>query len=259
MGTAAGSGTGPWTFTWPLASVTTGTYSISVRANSGKDGAVRHINVPVKDNSIGPPTNLFGGTNQLWSNVVELSWTPVAASVLGYEVQRFVGGVWSTVTCYDVKGTTAATPRPTGSYCLDKAASGASQYRVFTVFSVGGTPTMSHTSVNLTIGTNLRPCPPTGLAVNSQTDTISWVRPATTTATCDGSRIRFYRVYRELTTTGSGLPAGYVLTTAQRVFQTSGPGVTSWLDAKQPNKKSHYWVTSVDNLNAESTLVGPVN
>jgi len=166
MGTAAGSATGPWTFTWPLSSLATGTYTVSVRANSGKDGPVRSLAVPVKQTSIGPPTNPYGGNNQLYANVVELNWTPIPSGVLGYEVERLVAGTWSQVPCYNATGTVAASPRPTGSYCLDKAAGGATQYRVYSVYSRNGTPTRSSTAAIVTIdGANVRPCRPTGSAL----------------------------------------------------------------------------------------------
>lgn len=258
MGTAAGSGTGPWTFTWPLNLVVTGTYTVSVRANSGKDGAVRNIVVPVKEFGVGAPTSPFGGLNQLWTNVAELTWTPVSASVLGYEVQRLVGGVWADVTCYDETGVVAASPRPTGSTCLDKSAAGATQYRIYTVFLFGTTPTRSVSTANVTIASNVRPCPPASVTLNTSTDTVSWTTPVAGGG-CDATRIKAYRVYRYAAPNGSGtLPAGFSLALSNRMFKTSDASVHQWRDATRTNKM-FYWVSAIDNLNAESVVVGPVH
>lgn len=256
MGTALGSASGPWTFTWSLAGVATGTYTVSVRANSGKDGAVRSMVVPVREPPTSSPTSPFGGMNQLWSNVAELNWTPVAATVLGYEVERLAGGSWQAVTCYDSKGSVAATPRPTGSYCMDKSAAGATKYRIFTVYSLSGTPTRSAPSPEVTIGTNVRPCPPGSLAV-STAGKVTWSAP-TSAAGCDATRVKSYRVYRHLAASGGALPAGFAVTLDSRSFQTSSGSVTEWTDAAHQNNKTHYWVTAVDDFNAESTIVGPV-
>ena len=257
MGTATGSGTGPWNFTWDLTAVATGSYTISVRANSGKDGAVRSLVIPVKESPVQAPTSPFGGINQHWSNVVELNWTPLAASVLGYDVERLVGGVWSTVDCYDEKGVTLATPRPTGSYCFDKNAAGASEYRIFTAYSVGATATRSLSSANVTIdAANVRPCSPGSVAVTAA-GKVTWTAPVAG-AGCDAARVSFYRVYRYAAATGSGLPAGFALSTSHRHFKTSGRTVTQWTDAARTNK-THYWVSAVDDKNAESVPAGPVN
>lgn len=257
MGLATGSGTGPWTFSWSLTAVATGSYTISARANSGKEGAVRTIVVPVKASTIGPPTSAYGGLNQLWTSpaVVELSWTPIAASVLGYEVERRVGGVWSApINCYDDKGVTLASPRPTGGYCLDKAAAGATEYRIFTKYMLNGTPTSTTTSAGVLIGSNLRPCRPASLAVSGSTPT--WTAPVSA-GSCDTGRVKFFRVYRRVVGGSGSLPAGTLPVLAERSFKTSGPTVLQWTDPAHTNK-TNYWVTSVDDFNAESLVLGPV-
>jgi Tfp pilus assembly protein PilV len=256
MGTATGSGTS-WTFSWSLGITPTGTYTVSAQANAGKDGPARDILVPIKTFIIGPPTNPFGGINQLWSGVDELNWTPVNGTVLGYEVERLVGGVWSSpIACYDVTGTTSSL-RPTGSYCFDKLGSGATQYRIWTVYSKNNTATRSLTSANVTISsTNLRPCPPPSLTGNSN-GIETWTRPTTSVAgSCDATRLSFYRVYKYVSNSGAA-PPNSVVTTGARAFLTSGPNVLTWTDTSNTNK-TFYWVTSVDTTNAESTLVGPV-
>ena len=255
MGTATGSGTGPWNFTWALDTVATGSHTVSVRASSGKDGAVRNIVVPVRESPITAPTNPFGGTNQLWVDTVELSWTPFASSVLGYEVDRLVGGVWSAVTCYDEKGASGVA-RTTASTCMDKAASGATQYRIFTVYSSGGTPTRTASSANVTIATNQRPCPPASVTMTNGTPkTLTWTAVSSEgVGSCDTSRVSFFRVYRrEDNGTVTGPPAG----PSERVFKTSGANVLQWVDPARTSK-SNYWVTAVDDHNAESIAVGPV-
>ena len=272
MGIATGSGTGPWTFTWPLATVVTGTYVVSVRANAGKDGPVRSLSIPVKDAFPNPPTNLYGGYNQLWTSVAELNWTPVPSGVLGYRVERNVGGVWSLVTCYDVTGQTGTT-RPLGSYCMDKGAPAPAtpstplQYRIFSVFDINGTPTNSGTTTNVTIAPpeNVRPCPPSNPdAPNGKKvafGLVVWSAPSASGAgTCDLTRVRFFRIYRR-ENPGSGnakLPAGTMPLLSERVFSKSSATVRQWADAAQTNR-SNYWITSVDDRNAESIVAGPVS
>ena len=220
---------------------------------------MRTLVVPVKASTIVPPTNLYGGVNQLHSDpdVIELSWTPIAASVLGYEVQRRVGGIWSApVDCYDDKGVTLANPRPTGGYCLDKAAAGATDYRVFTKYLLNGTPTSTATAAEFSITANLRPCPPSGIALAAG-NAVTWTTP-TTGSLCDATRVSFYRVYRyESTSAGQLRPAGYTPTLATRVFKTSDKTVTQWTDPTPITNKTYYWVTAVDDRNAESTLPTP--
>jgi len=259
MGTAAGSGTGPWTFSWPLTTLATGTYTISVRANSGKDGAVRAIVVPVKESPISAPTSPYGGFNQLWNNVAELTWTPVAGSVLGYEVEQQVGvgGPWTTVTCYDATGTVAASPRTTVPTCLDKGAVSTTQaYRIFTSHLVGTTPTRSASSANVTITSNLRPCPPASLTLDKPSDTITWTAPSSSSGSCTTARVKAYRVYRYQSASNS-LPGGFSLSLAQRFFKTSDATVLQLQDRTRTNT-TFYWVTAIDDFNAESTVVGPV-
>lgn len=255
MGLATGSGTGPWTFSWPLATVATGSYTVSVRASAGKEGAARTIVVPVKASTVGPPTNPYGGENQLWPGVVELNWTPIAASVLGYEVERRVGGVWSApINCYEEKGVTLANPRPTGGYCLDKAAAGATEYRIFTKYLLNGTPTSTTTSAAVQIVSNLRPCRPGNLSVSSG-GTVTWTAPASAGG-CDATRIRFFRVYRRVVGGSGSLPVGTLPALSERSFKTSGPTVLQWTDPANTNK-TNYWVSSIDDFNAESNVVGP--
>lgn len=253
MGTATGSGRGPWTFSWALGGVSTGAHTVSVRANSGKDGAARSIVVPVRESSISAPTSPFGGFNELWSNMVELSWTPVASSVLGYEVDRLVGGVWSPVTCFDDKGANGSV-RTTAARCMDKSASGATQYRIFTIYSLAGTPTRSNASANVTISSNQRPCPPASVTMTRSANRVSWTSPSSGEL-CDASRVSFYRVYRRI---DNGVVTGQPVGPSERVFRTSSASVQQWVDTSRTNK-SNYWVTAVDNLNAESVPVGPVN
>lgn len=255
MGLATGGGTGPWTFTWDLTEVATGSYTVSVRANSGKDGPVRSIVVPVAESPVGAPTSPYGGTNQLWSDVVELNWTPLAASVLGYKVQRLVGGTWGDVTCFNETGTTGVA-RPTGSYCMDKSAANATQYRIFTEYLRNGSPAQSTSSAGVTLASNVRPCPVPNTVAVSNAGLVTWQAP-TGAAGCDASRVRFYRVYRREVSGSGTLAAGTQPVLSERAFKTSGANVLQWSDPSNTNK-TNYWITAVDDKNAESVVRGPV-
>ena len=96
--------------------------------------------------------------------------------------------------------------------------------------------------------------PADGVGVSGTT--VTWAAP-TSAAGCDVSPIAFYRIYRRVSETGAALPAGTVPLLSERIFATSGGRITQWTDSAHTNKTS-YWVTSVDDLNAESIVAGPV-
>jgi hypothetical protein len=85
---------------------------------------------------------------------------------------------------------------------------------------------------------------------------VSWTAPSSSGAgSCDTSRVKFFRVYRRI---DNGQVTGSPVGPSERVFKTSGANVLQWVDATRTNK-SNYWVTSVDDRNAESVAVGPVS
>ena len=130
-GTATGSNK-TWQFTWNLNGVSDGTYQVRAQAYDryGQTGAGYVVTIVLNRFAPAAPSNVVGGRNPLWGNLVELEWAPnPERDVSGYEVYRVKGGAPSTandtLVCSRVVSDADATS------CLDPAApTGNQQYYV---------------------------------------------------------------------------------------------------------------------------------
>ena len=244
-GTATGSNK-TWRFVWNLDGVQDGTYQVRAQAYDryGQTGAGYVVTVFLNRFRPAAPTNVFGGRNERWANLVELEWAPSPErDVTGYEVYRVKGGAPSTAN--DALICTRQVAGAGATSCLDPLAPlGNQQYYVVALGpprSPANSVDRSDPSTLIQTDGNVRPTAPdavTAVALAGGGVKLTWKAASDS----DGT-IRYYRVYRDNN-----------LSTAARFDRTENGATLEWSDGAANASTRRYWVTAVDNRMAESAF-----
>lgn len=237
-GQASGSGTA-WTFSWPLSSLTDGSYTVTAIAydSTGQAGTPRSLTIALNRFSPLAPTGLNAGRN---GSVVDAEWLPNAErDVVRYRLKRVAAG--GDVTVCDT----------TASSCQDTsppAGASLSYYVVAVDLDTNGVNREgAHSSNAVVTATNHAPNAPTSLAgANSgPSTTLTWVAPSPQDQDA-GDSIAFYRIYRD------------GVTYADRYDRTGTGSTLTYTDTHTGGQQHSYSITAVDTQLAESTILGPI-
>jgi Tfp pilus assembly protein PilE len=223
-----------WFFNWSTASLPDGAYEVQAQAfdANGLGGVRRSLTITLDRNTPGAPGSFLAGKN---GSITDFEWQPASdGDIVGYRVYRqpLVGSpvqvcaLTTSTNCYYSQG---ALDLPGTFYvvAVDKHGEGA------------------HSSSVLVTTTNLRPNPPTSLtaSISNGNTILHWTAPAI--GDLDGT-VTGYRIYRDGTSYASR-------------YGETGSGTTVTFTDTHTDANAHtYYVTSVDNLLYESTLLGPV-
>jgi Tfp pilus assembly protein PilV len=236
-GTASGSGTA-WTFSWPLSTVTDGSYTVTATAydSTGQAGTARSMTVTLNRFSPLAPTGLNAGRN---GSVVDAEWLPNSErDVVRYRLKRVAAG--GDVTVCDTTESSCQDPSPPA---------GALTYYVVAVDldTAGANREGAHSSNATVTLTNHAPNAPTSLAgANTGTSTtLTWVAPSPQDPDA-GDSIAFYRIYRD------------GVTYADRYDRTGSGSTLTYTDSHTGGQQHSYAITAVDTQLAESTILGPI-
>ena len=248
-GTAGGSNK-TWNFTWDLTDVKDGTYQVRAQAYDkyGQTGSGYVVTIVLNRFPPSAPTDIVGGRNPLWTDLVELEWGPSAEhDVTGYEVYR-VTGLLPSVSADGPPVCTKQLSDPSPTSCLVTGAPGGLQ-RYYVVALAPAQPPLtgiarSVPSAEVLTVPNLAPEAPasvTATALPGGGVRLSW--PAASDA--DGT-IRYYRIYRDDNTS-----------TTARFDRTARGTDVEWDDDSATASSRRYWVTAVDDRLAESPFAPP--
>jgi Tfp pilus assembly protein PilV len=248
-----------WTFTWPIAGLSDGTYKVTAQAvnATGVVGPPVTIAVTLIRNTPAAPSGIEGGFNTVNvagkpKQVVELEWHANAErNIIGYRVYRpenppsarelvcpeSAATLSLTLTCTDFKPPSPTAPnlkyefvalyRKAGTKEGEPLSETVSEGPAGTLKVIGGEPPPAG------------PNAPEKLELVRNADgsvTLSWSAPKS------GPSVAFYRVYRGSTNYASR----YDLT-----------GATSFTD-NDTVEEHNYWVTAVSSTLTESPFLGPV-